>query len=149
MEYLIKEDIVLINRKTIERHGGNFVPPFNFLHEEPLDYLIEAVQAKMFGQEIYPTLADKAGVYMFNPISNHIFQDGNKRTGLGAALLFLRLNDYSLSKELSKIEFNGKVIPNTGNSNSEILIEFTLQIADGKLNLEEIQQWFKENVIKK
>lgn len=33
MEYLQKEDIIIINKKTIERHGGNFTPPFNFLHE--------------------------------------------------------------------------------------------------------------------
>ena len=31
MEYLQKEDIVFINQKTIDKHGGNFVPPFNYL----------------------------------------------------------------------------------------------------------------------
>jgi len=76
MEYLIKEDILQINKQTVERHGGNFVAPYNFLHEDPLDYLIEAVEAKMFGEEMYPAISDKAGLYMFNIISNHIFQDG-------------------------------------------------------------------------
>ncbi len=149
MEYLLKEDIILINRKTIERHGGNFVPPFNFLHEEPLDYLIEAVQAKMFGEEIYPTVSDKAGLYMFNTISNHIFQDGNKRSGLGSALLFLRMNSYSLSKKLEKIHYDNKSIPAKGESNTEILIEFTLEVAAGKVSLEETQQWFKKNIKKR
>lgn len=148
MEYLLKEDIILINRKTIKRHGGKFVPPFNFLHEDPLDYLIEAVQAKMFGEEIYPTISDKAGLYMFNTISNHIFQDGNKRSGLGSALIFLRLNNHSLSKKLEKIQYNNKSIPAKGESNTEILIEFTLQVAAGKFSLEETQQWFKKNIKK-
>ncbi|MBK8347853.1 MAG: Fic family protein [Saprospiraceae bacterium] len=41
----------------------------------------------MFG-ELYPTLSEKAGLYMYNIISNHIFQDGNKRTGLEAGIVF-------------------------------------------------------------
>ena len=94
MNYLIKKDILTINLLTIEDVGGNFVPPYNFLHEENLDYLLEAVQAEMFGEPLYPEIYQKAGVYMFNIIVNHIFQDGNKRTGLEAALLFLQLNDY-------------------------------------------------------
>ena len=78
MEYLHKSDIILINQKTIKRHGGDFVPPHNFLHEENLDYLVDAVQVEMFGQPLYPEIPDKAGFYLFNIISNHIFQDGTK-----------------------------------------------------------------------
>ena len=47
--YLDKEDIVYINKRTVAVHGGNFMPPSNFLHEENLDYLLEIVQAEMFG----------------------------------------------------------------------------------------------------
>ena len=43
MIYLDKEDIVLINKETVELHGGNYMPPCNFLHEANLDYLLEAV----------------------------------------------------------------------------------------------------------
>ena len=49
MKYLTKPFIERINFRTVKAHGGNFVPPSNFLHEESLDYLIEAVQAEMFG----------------------------------------------------------------------------------------------------
>jgi len=147
MEYLIKKDILQLNQKTVERHGGNFVAPYNFLHEDPLDYLLEAVQAKMFGKEIYPTIADKAALYMFNIVSNHIFQDGNKRTGLASAILFLVRNNYKLKNDLSKINVNKKFIPEKGNSRDEILENFTIEVASGKLSLKETQQWFKENVI--
>jgi len=41
-----------------------------------------------------------------------------------------------------------KTIPQNGQSNNEILIEFTLQVAAGILNLEDTQQWFKENITK-
>lgn len=74
MIFLTKGELARINRRTVDAHGGNFVPPNNFLHEENLDYLLEVVQAEMFGQPVYPTLADKAAVYFFNVIGNHIFR---------------------------------------------------------------------------
>ncbi|GAA4399562.1 hypothetical protein GCM10023187_11630 [Nibrella viscosa] len=90
MIYLDKEDIIFINRRTVSEHGGHFMPPHNFLHEENLDYLLEAVQAEMFGEPLYPTIADKAAVYCYNIICNHIFSDGKNgrfrsRAGLSEA----------------------------------------------------------------
>ncbi len=60
MTYLDKKDIAFINQRTVAEHGGNFMPPHNFLHEENLDYLVETVQAdrstvRMFGEPLYPT----------------------------------------------------------------------------------------------
>jgi death on curing protein len=72
MIYLDKEDIVLINRQTVESHGGNYMLPSNFLHESNLDYLLEAVQAEMFEEPLYPSITDKAAVYCYNIICNHI-----------------------------------------------------------------------------
>lgn len=133
MELLRKKDIILINKLTIEDVGGNFVPPQNFLHESNLDYLIEAVDAEMFGDKMYPTIHQKAGLYMYNIIANHIFQDGNKRTGLESALLFLQLNNYDLKISIT----------------NEILTNFTLSVAAGQKTLEEVQKWFEESIREK
>lgn len=130
MELLRKKDIILINKLTIEDVGGNFVPPQNFLHESNLDYLIEAVDAEMFGDKMYPTIHQKAGLYMYNIIANHIFQDGNKRTGLESALLFLQLNNYDLKISIT----------------NEILTNFTLSVTAGEKTLEEVQKWFEESI---
>lgn len=78
-QLLLKSDILLINRETIRCHGGNFTPIDNLLHEENLDYLIEVVKVELFGAPMYPTITDKAAVYMFNIVCNHVFIDGNKR----------------------------------------------------------------------
>ena len=103
----------------------------------------------MFDAPLYPEIHDKAGLYMYNIISNHIFQDGNKRTGLGAALLFLNLNGYYLVENLEKISVDKKkTIPEKGESTNEILIEFTLELAEGKISLEDCQKWFEENITK-
>jgi len=133
---LSKKDITLINRETVKRHGGSFVSPFNILNENPLAYLIEAVEAEMFGEPLYPKIYNKAGVYMFNIITNHIFQDGNKRTGLGAALYFLEINKPHFTRG------SGIVYENI----NEILHDFTIEVASGKVTLEECQAWFKENI---
>lgn len=121
IEFLTKQDIVIINKRTCDRHRGNFVGEFNFLNEENLDYLIEAVSLKMFGSEMYPTIDKKAGLYMFNIISNHIFSDGNKRTGQEAALLFLELNGFEISYTTSNTD----------------IFNFTIQVASGELTLEQ------------
>lgn len=94
LNYLEKEDFIFINNRTVAEHGGNYMPPNNFLHEENLDYLLDAVKAEMFGEPLYPKITDKAALYCYNVICNHIFSDGNKRTGLESALAFLKLNDY-------------------------------------------------------
>jgi len=128
--YLDKDDIVFINQRTVAEHGGNFIPPSNFLHEENLDYLIEAVQVGLFGETLYPAISDKAAVYCFNIISNHIFTDGNKRTGLEAALAFLKLNKMRLSHALP----------------SDDLYNFILHVASGQSSLGECRDWFANNV---
>jgi death-on-curing protein len=128
MRYLTKEVVVRINHKMIERYGGHFVPPLNFLHEEKLDFLLESVSSSLFGEELYPTASKKAGFYMYSVISNHIFQDGNKRTGLECALLFLKLNGYKLQVEAKE------------------LIDFTLQVASGELSLVQVQVWIDKHL---
>lgn len=37
IQYLEKENVTYINQRTVAEHGGNFMPPNNFLHEENLD----------------------------------------------------------------------------------------------------------------
>jgi death on curing protein len=131
MIFLNKKQIVEINRLTVFYHGGNFVTPHNFLHESSLDYLIDAIQAEIFGQPLYPSIFDKAGVYIYNIIANHIFTDGNKRTGLEAGLLFLKVNGYQLHPSIS----------------DQILTDFILSVASGEQTLEKVQEWLKLNAI--
>ena len=133
MFYLTKKQIVKINRLTIECHGGNFDEPNNFLHENSLDYLVDAIHAEIFGQDMYPTIFDKAGVYLFNIIANHIFSDGNKRTCLEACLVFLKLNQYQLRPTVT----------------DQILTDFIISVASAEQSLESVQEWIKANAIKK
>jgi death on curing protein len=146
MTYLSKIQITRFNYRTVLDHGGNYVPPTNFLHEDALDYLIDAVSAEMFGSPLYPTIADKASLYLFNIVCNHIFQDGNKRTGLEAALFFLKLNDYRLKKNLVEVKREDKIIPVRTSSPHGLLFDFITEVASGMLTLEDCQAWVAANI---
>ena len=143
--YLSRSNIILINRMTVAEHGGNFVPPDNLLNPAPLEYLVESVGAELFSEPLYPTVADKAALYMFNIISNHVFQDGNKRTGLEVANVFLQVNGYRLSRELEPVISADQSIPAKAITRDEHLIEFTLAVAAGQVPLEACRQWFATN----
>lgn len=43
MNYLDRDYVIFLNQLTLEKHGGLFIPPFNFLHEEQLDYLFSSL----------------------------------------------------------------------------------------------------------
>lgn len=46
--------------------------------------------------EQYPTVAEKAARLAFSLIANHAFADGNKRVGILAMLMTLKLNGIAL-----------------------------------------------------
>ena len=51
-----------------------------------------APQATFGGESVYVDLIEIGAAYLFYLCRNHPFLDGNKRVGLGACLVFLRLN---------------------------------------------------------
>ncbi len=67
-----------------------------------------------FGEDVYPTLEEKAANLLYFIIKNHAFNDGNKRTAAFAFIWFL---------QKAGIDFKGKVTP-------EALTSITLLIAE-------------------
>lgn len=64
-----------------------------------LESAVVAPQATFGGQSVYADLPEVAAAYLFYLCRNHPFIDGNKRTALGACLLFLRLNGLTPRKD--------------------------------------------------
>lgn len=129
MDTFSKKAVMFLNRNNIRRFGGNFVPPHNLLHDGSLDYLEEMVSARVFGAALYPHYYDQAGLYLFNIISNHVFTDGNKRTGLDTCLLILQHHGYQLQNTVT----------------DAILTGFIQAIATASESLESVQLWIKDN----
>lgn len=48
------------------------------------------------GHELYPTLVSKAAMLYYFCIKNHPFEDGNKRMGIFALIIYLAKNGYWL-----------------------------------------------------
>lgn len=97
----------------IDFHSRAFVEA---LHEEQLRLhggaagirdsgLLDSALARPLQKQAYgePDLFDLAAAYLFGILKNHPFIDGNKRTGLAAADLFLYFNGCSLEAEQEDI----------------------------------------------
>lgn len=127
LQTLTDAEIIEINRIMITEFGGL---PFaeqtlNLHNPESLYYLVDAIQGSVFGQEIFPTIFDKAAAFPWHIITRHTFNDGNKRTGMEACRVFLELNDYALRMDVG-------------------VIGMALWIAEGKVTQEEVVQWVRE-----
>ena len=90
--FLSLADIVRIHVDQIDRYDGQAgVRDLGLLQ-----YALAMPQAS-FGQEwLHRDLYEMAAAYAFHLSQNHPFVDGNKRTALACALVFLELNDTSL-----------------------------------------------------
>jgi death on curing protein len=87
-------EIALMNRRLIEEHGGLGV---GFMNPGSLDFALEEIQGSCFGVDRCPTAFDKAATLGWRIIRGHIFIDGNKRTGIMAAMALLLLNGVDVS----------------------------------------------------
>ena len=74
----------------------------------------------LFGEEQFPTIADKSASLLHSLAYHHLFIDGNKRTALRAVTLFLSVNGYQLIWD-DKTQY-----------------DFILEIAQGKYDVSEI-----------
>ena len=86
--HLTVEVVREIHAEAITRFGG-----LDGVRETALlESAVAAPQASFGGQSPYKDLAEVAAAYLFYLCRNHPFIDGNKRTALGACIVFLRLN---------------------------------------------------------
>lgn len=82
---------------SIELAGGTCASGNNIRPGMNLGFVEQIFHNSVFGQSVYPDIFHQAGAYMFHIIKNHAFIDGNKRTGLAAAITFLGINGHVFS----------------------------------------------------
>ncbi|MGO9177513.1 MAG: type II toxin-antitoxin system death-on-curing family toxin [Desulfobaccales bacterium] len=104
MIYLTKEEIISMNKEMISSFGGAyFEGMYNIKNDNSFEYFLSAPNQEVFGIERYPSIFDKAAAYLFYIIKDHIFCDGNKRTGMIAAFTFLEANGVGeISKKVER-----------------------------------------------
>ena len=92
IEYLTLDELLEIHSHMIALFGGLR----GILDKTLLQSAIEMPKSTMFGEDLYPSIYDKAAAYLFCIIKNHPFNDANKRTGCTATYLFLQANNISI-----------------------------------------------------
>src|SRR3989344_5481515 len=98
-KYLTLEEILRLHFQVVEDYGGSH----GIRDERRIASVVAAPMQEVFDQKQYPTLFEKAAVYARNITGDHPFTDGNKRTGITVAGIFLMRNGvrlYASNKEL-------------------------------------------------
>ena len=125
MIYLELEEVVRVHDEILVSSGG-----LNGTRDTgPLESALAQPQMEMFGEELYPTVAEKAAMLGFSLISNHPFLDGNKRIGHAAMEIFLLLNGYEMDASIDEQE------------------AIILQVAGGETDKETFTEWVKTKII--
>lgn len=123
--YLTLEQILVIHQDQVDRYGGGH----GLRDLTLLESAVLRPQTTFSGDDLYPTLFDKAAALLYSLVNNHVFTDGNKRTAIAATIVFLIQNDYELRV-----------------SNEE-LVKTVLAVAEKRLTLENISLWLENNCI--
>lgn len=119
MKRLTVEDILLLHRMLIQETGGK-----DGLRDSGLlDMAANSPYQTFGGQELYPSLPEKAAQLCFSLIQDHPFLDGNKRIGVLAMLTLLELNSCLF-------------LPT-----DQDLIRIGLGVASGELGTDDIRRW--------
>lgn len=87
-------EIVETNKLFIEKTGGVFYPPHNLLYADGLEWVLKIIHYPfIFAEPVYPRLCDKASLLAWTIINDHVFYDGNKRTGMATIRIMALSNE--------------------------------------------------------
>ena len=100
MRYLSLGELIELHRRIIEQSGG----AEGFRDLGLAESALAQPQMSFGGDDLYPTLADKAAALCFSLVMNHPFVDGNKRIGHAAMETFLVLNGFELKADVDDAE---------------------------------------------
>lgn len=115
--------VLFIHDQMIKRFGGSF----GIRDLGLIESAVARPGASFGGEFLYKSIFDKAAALLQSLLKNHPFVDGNKRTALTSAGLFLKLNGYRLT-----------------NSHKEE-VEFAVRVDNGNLIVEQIAKWLKDH----
>lgn len=98
-DFLKLTDIVGLNKKAEKLFHEDGL--YGIKDSKLIEHLLYSIEySEIFGLDRYPTLIDKAATHLWYIIARYqAFHNGNKRTGMLAALTFLRMNFYEIKTE--------------------------------------------------
>ncbi len=126
IRFLTLVEVVELHRQIIEQSGG----ALGIRDLGALESAMAQPRMTFGGEDLYPTLVDKAAVIGFSLVMNHPFIDGNKRIGHAVMEVFLVMNGWEIDAAVDE---------------QEVII---LSLASGELEREAFTQWLENHVIR-
>lgn len=125
IRYLTTQQIIDMNRRLLDATGG-FI--FAVRDRHRIEYVTGIVQH----DDNFPTLWDKAAMYLHRLARSQAFADGNKRTALEAADVFLDMNGYDFRP------------PSPGWT-----VRYMLAVAQNQKSREQVSGWLRRRSVPK
>jgi len=126
MDFLEMDDILALHADQLDLYGGEHgVRDMGLLESAGAQ-----ARAAFGGRFLHADIFDMAAAYLFHIVQNHPFVDGNKRTGLIAALVFLDLNGVEIDAPKGS------------------LYDLALSVATGQAGKKEVAEFFRNAVSK-
>lgn len=123
MIVLSKKQVLTLHSQLVAETGG-----IDGLRDEGmLESALHAPFQSFAGEEVCPSLQQKAARLCFGLVKNHPFVDGNKRIGTHAMLVFLALNGIDLDYT------------------QDALSRIILSLAAGDINQNDLLRWIIEH----
>jgi death-on-curing protein len=123
MRFLTLIEVLELHRRIIEKSDG----ASGIRDVGLLESAIAQPRMTFGGEDLYPSLLEKAAALGFSIIMNHPFVDGNKRTGHAAVETFLVLNGMEINASVDEQE------------------RVVLAIASGELERKAFVEWLQLN----
>jgi len=127
MRYLTLSELLQLHRRLVEQSGGSA----GIHNAGALDSTLAQPRMTFSGEDLYPTIVEKAAALGFSLIRNHPFVDGNKRTGHAAVEVFLFLNGLEIDAPVDEQE------------------QIILQLAAGELERKALTEWLRAHVVER
>jgi len=122
--FLGLEEVLEIHHDQITRYGGTEgIRDLGLLQSA-----LSMPQAGAGNQYFHADLFEMAAAYLFHIVRNHPFVDGNKRTGVTAALVFLEMNGIQIR------------------ASDQALVQTVLAVAEGKLQKGALAGFFRRHI---
>jgi len=119
------DEVLELHRRVVEQSGGSA----GLRDRGILESALAQPRMTFGGEDLYPTIVEKASALGFSLVKNHPFVDGNKRIGHAVMESFLVLNGFEIRASVDEQEAT------------------ILGLAAGELARDDFTEWLRSRIV--
>lgn len=120
--FLSLNEVLEIHEDQLLQYGG----AHGIRNQELLLSALAQPPSQFAGQYLHKDLFEMGSAYLYHLCQNHPFVDGNKRTALASALMFLLSNDIEIEID------------------NDLEADMVMEVASGKMLKKDVADWFRQ-----